>query len=147
LASSAPHQHGKSDVGEEVIMRTSILALSMFLVIQTSGSRVAPWVPDRATKLSTHAYKYSAKLIDMIRKFERCGKELINRGCICDLCVCCGEILHTFWKCSDCDSFYYSDYFDCWDSENPDDLWYEISETAFQWIRRTSCRVVFYPAQ
>jgi len=67
----------------------------------------------------------------MIRVCEHCGKELLNRGSICDLCVCGGENIHSFWKCSGCDSFYYNDYYDCWDSENPDELWFEISESTF----------------
>jgi hypothetical protein len=50
---------------------------------------------------------------------------------ICDYCVCGGEVLHNFWKCSGCASFYYSSYYDCWDREEPDDLWYEISESDF----------------
>jgi hypothetical protein len=67
----------------------------------------------------------------MIRTCERCGKGLVNRGSICDLCVCGGETIHSFWKCSGCNSCFYNDYYDCWGSERPDDLWFEISESAF----------------
>ncbi|GEM_PF-1821266 len=59
-----------------------------------------------------------------------CNSELVNTGSICDLCVCGGEIIRSFWKCQKSSHLFYNEYFDCWDRES-DDLWYEIPEKAF----------------
>ncbi|MHC9538923.1 MAG: hypothetical protein AB9903_05335 [Vulcanimicrobiota bacterium] len=59
-----------------------------------------------------------------------CSSEMKNSGSICDLCICGGEIIRSFWKCDACSCFFYNEYFDCWDRDS-DDYWYEIPEKAF----------------
>jgi hypothetical protein len=61
---------------------------------------------------------------------SQCGNELANQGSICDLCVCGGEIIKSFWNCRQCGRSFYNEYYDCWDRDS-DDIWYEIPQKAF----------------
>lgn len=60
-----------------------------------------------------------------------CGGNMSNQGCITDLCVCGGETTRSLWKCDICGRFYYNDYYDCWNTDTPDDIWFEIPESVF----------------
>lgn len=60
-----------------------------------------------------------------------CGHELSNEGFITDLCACGGEINKSIWRCSSCSRSYYNEYYDCWNTDNADDIWHEISGDLF----------------
>jgi hypothetical protein len=70
-----------------------------------------------------------------------CGAEIINEGSISDICMCGGETIRSFWRCKGCGKLFLNEYYDCWDSETPDDLWYDIPESIYRnaLARRATC--------
>jgi hypothetical protein len=69
----------------------------------------------------------------------KCGRELRNEGFITDLCVCGGETDKSVWRCASCNQSYYNEYYDCWDADRADDIWYEISESLFLQTQKRMC--------
>ncbi|MDQ7825732.1 MAG: hypothetical protein RDV48_23225 [Candidatus Eremiobacteraeota bacterium] len=64
-------------------------------------------------------------------KCKICDGEMENQGSLFDLCVCGGDIIKSFWSCPLCGKLFYNEYYDCWNSDSPDDVWFEVSRKAF----------------